>query len=420
VPTAPARAPIAVVFGALLVLAAGATPAAAAVDGTDLVGGRQAGSSATLTAQAPGITAPAGYLMTADGKVLWARLPDQRRAMASLTKVMTALVVLDETVPSRVVTVTAAATAVGESVAGIQAGDRLTVQQLLEAMLVKSGNEAATALAIDVGGSVGGFAKLMNEKAAALGLKDTHFANPHGLDQSGHYTSARDLAALGAHAMRDPRFRAIVAKRRITLTGKAGRRTLDATDVLLGKLEGAEGIKTGFTRKAGYSFLGAVKRGGIELISVILGTRSESARFRQTAKLMDWGFRHYRSTVLGKVGAPAGAAAVADYLDRTVPLAVAETTSVPVFDLAGPVEQKWDVRSTVSAPVAKGKEMGTLTFVQAGKNLATVTVTAAAAVPAPGSWEAFTIWLARTWRSVAGGVSMAPSVAPPAAAPATP
>jgi D-alanyl-D-alanine carboxypeptidase (penicillin-binding protein 5/6) len=397
----------------------GVTPALAAVEGTDLIGGRPAGSSPALTAQAPDISAPAGYLVTSDGRVLWARLPDQRRAMASLTKVMTALVVLDETVPSRVVTVTAAATAVGESDAGIVAGDRLTIQQLLEAMLVKSGNEAATALAIDVGGSVKGFVKLMNEKAAALGLKDTRFANPHGLDQDGHYTSARDLAALGAYAMRDPRFREIVAKRKVVLTGEAGRRTLDATDELLGKLEGAEGIKTGFTRKAGYSFLGAARRAGIELISVILGTRSESARFKQTASLMDWGFRHYRVTKLGTVGAPAGAAAVSDYLDRTVPLVVAETTSLPVFDLAGPVQQKWDVRATVNAPVTKGRRMGTLTFSQAGKNLATVTVAAAAAVPAPGPWEAFTIWLARTWRSVSGGPSMAPSVAPPApAAPA--
>ena len=256
-----ARALAALAIAVALAVPAGALPARAQVHGTDLVGGRQVSTSATLTAAAPSINAPAGFLSTAGGRELWARMPDERRAMASITKIMTALVVLRRGDLSRVVTVTPEAVKVGESDAGIKAGDRLTIEQLLEAMLVKSANEAAMQLAISEGGSVQGFADLMNAEAARLGLEDSHFTNPHGLDQVGHYTSARDLAVLAAAAMSDPRFRAIVTKRTITLTGKNGKRTLKATDQLLGKLPGLEGIKTGFTNKAGYSFVGAAKRG---------------------------------------------------------------------------------------------------------------------------------------------------------------
>jgi D-alanyl-D-alanine carboxypeptidase (penicillin-binding protein 5/6) len=388
-------------------------PAAASRLPTDLIGGRPAAETSGQWGETgPDITAPAGALVTAEGRELWARKPDERRAMASITKIMTALVVLQHGDLGRKVTVTATDTAVGESAAGIEAGDRLTVETLLQAMMVKSANEAAMALARATGGSVKGFVAMMNAKAAALGLKGTHFDNPHGLDGKSHYTTARDLATLARAAMKDPRFRALVTRRTVTLTGKAGRRTLRSTDTMLAGYAGAEGIKTGFTNDAGYSFVGAAKRGSIELISVILGTKTAGARFTQTRKLLDWGFAHYRERELARAGTPAGTVAVGDYLDRSVPAQVGETTSAAVFDLDGAVTGTYRLAAEVAAPVKRGQPVGVYTVSQPGRPLVSVPLVAAGDVAGPGAWEALGIWWKRTWSGWTHERVRARSVAP--------
>jgi D-alanyl-D-alanine carboxypeptidase (penicillin-binding protein 5/6) len=378
-------------------LASPVTPAAGSQLATDRIGGAPLSSSASLQRDAPDITAPAGILVTADGRELWGRDPDQRRAMASITKIMTALVVLEHGGLSREVTVTAADTAVGESAAGIEAGDRLTVEKLLQAMMIKSANEAAMALARVTGGSVKGFAAMMNAKAVELGLTGTHFDNPHGLDSKTHYTTAHDLSVLARAALADPRFRQVIGQRSVTLTGKAGKRIERSTDELLAGYPGAEGIKTGFTNDAGYSFVGAAKRGRIELVSVILGAKTALGRFTQTRKLLDWGFAHYRERELARAGTPAGSVAVGDYLDRVVPVQVGETTSTAVLDLDGPVTGTFRLVAEVAAPVAKGRRLGVYTVSQPGRVLVTVPVVAAADVAAPGVWESLGIWWKRTW-----------------------
>jgi D-alanyl-D-alanine carboxypeptidase (penicillin-binding protein 5/6) len=382
----------------VMALAGPVAPALGSRLATDRIGGKAASETSGLNvATGPDITAPAGMLVTADGRELWARKPDQRRAMASITKIMTALVVLQHGDLDRTVSITASDTAVGESAAGIEEGDRLTVNSLLQAMMVRSANEAAMALARATGGSVKGFVDLMNAKAVALGLKGTHFDNPHGLDGKSHYTTASDLATLARAAMTDPRFRALVTQRAVTLTGKAGRRTVHSTDTMLAGYPGAEGIKTGFTNDAGYSFVGAAKRGPIELMSVILGTKTERARFTQTRKLLDWGFEHYRERQLAKAGTPAGTVAVGDYLDRAVPVQIAETTSAAVFDVDGPVTGTFHLAAEVAAPVARGQRVGVYTVSQPGRVLVSVPVVASADVPAPGALEALGIWWKRTW-----------------------
>lgn len=414
VPSPRSRALLALLVAVAVCLPASVAPAFARRLPGDLVAGRAISTSTTLTAAAPDITAPAATLTTVDGRELWSRNGNARRPMASITKIMTALVVLERARSlDATARVTATETAVGESSANIAPGDVLTLGTLLKALLIKSANEAATTLAQAVGGTVPKFVALMNAKAAQLGLKNTKFQNPHGLDGPAHYSSARDLATLAAYAMRDPRFRAIVSQRSVRLTGKAGARTETSTDALLGTYPGAEGIKTGFTNGAGYSFVAAAKRNGVELIAVILGTGTDKARFTQAAKLLDWGFKHYRQTPVTTRGAPAGAVAVADYLSTTVPVVVGSTVTTPVFDVQGPLTKRWNVQLTVSGPVHAGDRLGTLTVMQGPRLIARSPVVAATNVAAPGAWEAFTIWVTRSWRRIAGGRQMAESVPPP-------
>jgi D-alanyl-D-alanine carboxypeptidase (penicillin-binding protein 5/6) len=380
-----------------------ASPATAERLGTDTVGEARLSQVSALRVPAPDIVAPAGILTTPEGRVLWARNEHERRAMASTTKIMTALVVLERARLSDPVAVPKAAEEVAQSPVNLTAGETHTVRQMLEVMLVESANDAAYSLAEKVGGSQAGFAALMNAEAEKLGLKDTHFTNPHGLDQPGHYTSAYDLAALSRYAMKDPEFRRIVKLRSVMVPGPRGeRRVFRTTDELLGSYDGMQGIKTGFTDDAGYCLSSAAQRGGVELYGVILGTRSEKARFRQSARLLDWGFTHYRATEVVAKGVRVGTVPVRDWLDKDIVARVAEGTSAVVFDLAGPVTRKYALEPGVDAPVRAGQPIGTVSAYQGGKLLATMPVVAAGDMAAPGLWERVKIWSVRSWRAVFG------------------
>jgi hypothetical protein len=182
---------------------------AAVLDG-DVVGGVSVGAQGALRSAAPDLYIPSGQLSTIDGRELWARDMRARRAMASTTKMMTAVVVLENASLDDLVTVKRPASAVGESSMGLRSGETISVRDLLEGLLIQSGNDAAAALAQHVGGSVDGFVGMMNAKAKSLDLVNTRYLNPHGLDVPGHYTSAEDLTSLARYAMRDPEFRRIV------------------------------------------------------------------------------------------------------------------------------------------------------------------------------------------------------------------
>jgi D-alanyl-D-alanine carboxypeptidase (penicillin-binding protein 5/6) len=395
----------AAVLAAVLACALVATPGIATASrlATDRVGERTLSQAPDLTRTAPDVVAPAGILETPDGRVLWARDADARRAMASTTKIMTALVVLRHARLTDVATVSTAAANVGESGAGLVPGERLTVRQLLEAMLVKSANDCAFALAEHVGGTVPGFVAMMNDEARTLGLTNTHYANPHGLDATGLYASAADLAKLGRVVMSDPVFRSIVGMRQVTLPYPGGRHiTLQSSDHLLGNYPGIEGIKTGWTDKAGYCLISAAKRGDVELFGVILGTGSEQARFTQSARLLDWGFEHYRRIQVTSANAGVGSIPVTDYLDRDIVAEVAETTSPLLFDLGGAVTRRYELRPSVTAPVKAGDVVGSVSALQGSRVLARVDLVASGGVPEPGFWERAGIFMTRTWRAVFG------------------
>jgi D-alanyl-D-alanine carboxypeptidase (penicillin-binding protein 5/6) len=353
---------------------------------------------------------PAGVLRTFDGRTLWERDADAERAMASTTKVMTALVVLDNAELTDTVTVSADAAAVGEAEVGLVAGETYTVQQLLEAMLVHSGNDAAFALAEYVAGDETAFVGLMNEKAAQLGLVHTAYTNPHGLDETGHFTSAADLATLSSVAMADPRFAAIVSMPKLEVRAGGVSKSFENSNKLLSSYVGANGIKTRWTNDAGYCLVASAERGTVGFIAVVLGTTTGNERFEQARALLDWGFAHYAETQGASQDATAALVPVSDYLDRTVTAKVAEDAVVPVGDLDGEVVTRVDIVSEADAPVDSGQRLGTLTVVQGERLLAQVPIVAERSVPAPDAWEAIGIWLTRLWRSVFGGDLQAPAV----------
>lgn len=371
---------------------------------SDTLGETPVSSSKTLGAIAPDVTLPAGILETADGELLWARVQDEERSMASTTKIMTAIVVMDSGVQlDERVTVPPEAAKVGEAGVGLVPGQGLTVRQLLEAMLVHSGNDAAITLAVHVSGSLDAFVEAMNAKAIELDLRNSTFTNPHGLDEAGHHTSAADLATMARYAMRNQVFRDIVRMKEVRIPAGSSTRRFDASNLLLGTYTGATGIKTGWTSDAGYCLVASAERGGIELYTVVLGTKTENARFVQAKRLLDWGFAHYAVRQVTSAEQTASIVAVTDYLDRTVPALVAETTSTAVYDIRGPVTVQADVIGEVAAPVVKGQRLGTLTVKQGGRLLAQVPIVAAQAVPVPTFWEGVQIGATRFWRQLFGG-----------------
>src|SRR6185437_14864335 len=213
--------------------------------------------------------------------------------IASLTKLMTVLLTVERTKPTEVVTVAPAAAAVGESSIDLRAGERMTVRDLLEGALIQSANDAADALAYYVGkGSETRFVAMMNQRAKQLGLSDTHYVRPDGLDAPGHVSSARDVTTLARLLMRRPLVRAIVDRQRATITGG---RILHTWNDLLATFPGVFGVKTGHTSAAGWNEVASVDRRGVVVYGTILGSPDRSTRNADLTALLRWGLSRYRS-----------------------------------------------------------------------------------------------------------------------------
>jgi D-alanyl-D-alanine carboxypeptidase (penicillin-binding protein 5/6) len=375
--------------------------AAAVVTSSDRVDGHTAAKLNVPRAALPDVSMKAGTLVTSDGRVLWSRRMDDERALASLTKIMTAIIAIEQADPESIVTVRRDSLRVGESTSFLRLGQKLKLSELLEALLIKSGNDAAIAIAIHVAGSEEQFVKLMNAKAAELGLRHTHFTNPHGLDQKGHYSTAGDLAILSRYAMSKPEFRRIVKKKRARVgTGRSAIK-IENTNLLIGNYAGANGVKTGFTSRAGYSLIGSSRRQDIELLAVVLGTSSDAKRVRDARTLLDFGFAHFRPQLLASSGTVIGEAPVSDYLDVAVPAAIASDTVVPVLDFAGPITRTTDV-AAIEAPVHKGDKVGVATFIQGGDVVATVSLHATKDIKKPNILQRVGILFARAWQGLTG------------------
>jgi D-alanyl-D-alanine carboxypeptidase (penicillin-binding protein 5/6) len=225
------------------------------------------------------------------GQILYQQNQTTRYAEASLTKMMTAMVAADLTPLDTVITVPDAATQVEPNHMGISTGEKLTVRELLEGMLLDSGNDAAEAIAMGIVDRPA-FIDFMNQKATALHLRSTHFTNPSGLDDTDHYSSAYDLAVVGATLLADyPDLRAIVGSKQVSIYATPQHKAFNPTNIdrLLSTYPGAIGIKPGYTGAAGYCLAAAATRNGRTILVVVLGS---TQHFTDAATLLDFGFRH--------------------------------------------------------------------------------------------------------------------------------
>jgi len=240
----------------------------------------------------PAVSAECAVLLDRDSRAaLSEKNADKRMAPASTTKIMTALVALENSDINDVVDVSPDAVGVEGSSVYLFAGERITMLDLLYAMMLESANDAAAAIAIEVGGSIEEFSVLMNEKASELGLKDTHFVNPHGLYDEEHYTTARELAIIAAEALENEVFRRIVSSKKHTLIPVEGStRMLYNHNKMLSLYKDAIGVKTGFTKKSGRTLVSAAERDGLTLVAVTLNAPND---WDDHAAMLDAGFASY-------------------------------------------------------------------------------------------------------------------------------
>ena len=225
--------------------------------------------------------------------IIYGKNENVKKAMASTTKIMTAMVVIQNTNLNNTVEISKKAAGTGGSRLGLKAGDKITVKDLLYGLLLRSGNDCAVALAEYVAGSVPEFSNLMNQNAQMLGLNNTHFITPHGLDEEEHYTTAYELAVLTDYALNNEVFAQIVNTKSYTININKNSKTLNNTNELLGNLNGVYGVKTGFTNGAGRCLVTSIKRGNLDVICVVLGADTKKDRTRDSAKLIEYTFNKY-------------------------------------------------------------------------------------------------------------------------------
>ena len=312
--------------------------------------------AAPAHAGAPAVQARAYVVQSSvDGHTLAARDAGAPRAMASITKLMTALVAVPRVSLDDVVTVPAAAARVGESSIGLRAGQRVTVRDLLIGTLVPSANDAATALAVTAAGSVPRFVTLMNREARRLGLVGTRYRNPHGLDQAGHVSTARDTAVLLRAALRVPVIRRYMSTSRATLSNG---RVVESTDNLIDRFPGFVAGKTGHTSGAGWSQVAFARIGGIGVTVAVLGSPSEDQRDRDLAALLRFGLESYR---MSRVVDPSRAYANVPVGWGEQPVrVVAPRAIVRPVSTSRPLAEQVVVPAVAALPIAAGQRLGTL------------------------------------------------------------
>lgn len=233
--------------------------------------------------------------------VLYGKNENQKRKMASTTKIMTATIIIENCNLNETVEISKKAAGTGGSRLGLKAGDKITIRDLLYGLMMRSGNDSAVALAEYAGGSIEGFAEKMNQKASDLGLNNTHFETPHGLDSDEHYTTAYELALLSNYALNNKIFAQIVGTKEYTITINGYPKQLSNTNELLGNLDGVYGIKTGFTNGANRCLVTACKRNNMDIICVVLGADTKNFRTQDSVKLINYIFDNFKPANIEKI-----------------------------------------------------------------------------------------------------------------------
>ena len=250
--------------------------------------------TAAKTTEEPKLNARVGLIFDRNSKtILYEKNGLKQVPMASTTKIMTAIVVLENSNLNDIITISKKAAGTGGSRLGLKINDKITVHDLLYGLMLKSGNDAAVALAEHVGGGIEGFADMMNKKASEMGLVNSHFVTPHGLDQDKHYTTAYELACMADYALNIPKFKEIVNSKSYNITINARSSLIGNTNELLGSLNGVYGVKTGFTNGAGRCLVTACKRYDLDIITVVLGADTKKIRTLDSIKLIEYAYKNY-------------------------------------------------------------------------------------------------------------------------------
>jgi serine-type D-Ala-D-Ala carboxypeptidase (penicillin-binding protein 5/6) len=346
-------------------------------------------AAARDSAEPPDLSAAAAIVVDGrDGDVMYAENPDSRRAIASATKLMTALLTLERARPGDVFTAPPYDALPVESRINLGAGERMRVGDLLEGLLLESANDAAVTLAEGISGSRRAFVAEMNERADELGLADTSYANPIGFDDPANYSTARDLAALSLRLMRRPRFRRIVDMPVAKLESGTRPRVIDNRNVLVARYPWVTGIKTGHTIQAGDVLVGSARRDGSEVISVVLGEPSEAARDADTLALLRWGLDRFRRVRALDPRRPLARADV-EYRDERVTLVARRRVRVLLRD-GERIARRVRAPEELEGPLPAGARVGSVMVLVDGRPMRRVALVTATEVPGAGTLRILT------------------------------
>lgn len=385
----------------------------------DIIAGTTIGERSLNVSLCPSIESQHAILVNEQGEVFFERNATDAANIASVTKIMTAIIALESAPLDITVVVSQSAALVGESTASLRAGDTMVLSEALKGLMIPSGNDAALAIAQSVGKLVAdtaddnagtaAFVELMNKKAAELGCEDTLFENPHGLDFDEYagdlHSTAADVAIIARYAMQHEYFREIVdmrsAQLQIERNGVPTQIEVISTDELLGIYEGACGIKTGYTELAGACFAGACERDGKLIYAIVLNAPSESQRFTDTMTLYNWYYDHHIDYKLAHddemvsadlygsvVEVPVVAdVALSDRIDATIKATFADPdATVEIFTPYGNISQEFEFFD-VSGAVESGEVVGVARFYQRNEQIAEIDVIACEKVDAPSFFE---------------------------------
>ncbi|MDI6891633.1 MAG: D-alanyl-D-alanine carboxypeptidase family protein [Actinomycetota bacterium] len=344
----------------------------------------------------PAISAQSGILIDVrTGQVLWEKNPHQKRSIASTTKIMTAVLVLERAQFTDVVTTSQKAADVGEAELYLSPGEQRTVEELLYGLLLKSANDAAMTLAEHVGGSVEHFVELMNKKAELIGARNTNFTNPHGLTDGSHHSTAYDLSLIARYALLDPEFAKIVSTEHRTIPWPDNQypRELENHNKLLKRYPYADGVKTGYTTKAGHCLVASATKDETKLLLVVLGSPTSEACYTDSERLLDYGFTNFRRERVVRRGKVYKAVNLPVWEGEKLNLIAASDLFVQVKQNPHTLESKVSFEEPKVLPIFKGQKFGEVIVTQDGLEFERVDLVAQKDIPKPAWWQRVVIFV---------------------------
>jgi len=335
--------------------------------------------------QVPGVDAASAIVMDAvSGRVLYEKNGYSKRAMASITKIMTAVIALEKGNMDDIVTVSKRAASVWGSTINLKAGQKMRLMDLMYGMMLNSGNDAAIAVAEHIGGTVESFLEMMNAKAVEIGAINTSFKSPHGLDAPGHYSTAFDIAVITKYALKNPIFSKIVSTIRASIPGRG----FYNTNEMLELYPGADGVKTGYTGQAGRCLVTSATRDNWRIISVVLNSPTRTKRAQSSKSILDYAFINYRLYKLLNIHETIAVIPVSKGIYREVRVQPVENITYPLrADEHDALNTRLELPARVEAPLSEGKILGTIYFEVNGRVFAQSDLKAISEIPRKGLYD---------------------------------